>query len=259
MSARVFPQETGERSEDVMSNLLLASVNSATFSRTSALNHSSARHERRRSLELVNNDPVWDLKNLKEDELPERLSKSEGFQGGELLENEDSDVLSGLNTKEKYVALNASPTKNKKFIKTLDSKRLHEDRIRRNSEDRDLKNDVTSSAATEMKSEPIVITTQISTNSRDKVVKKKEPEEEEDATVMKEMHGEKEVEVVVKETEKEEEVVKEEEKQEKPSTSEETTCKELTDDKKPDPVAEPTRSNDDESSIQQGSTGDVEI
>ncbi len=35
MSARIHPKE--ERSEDVMSNLLLASVNSATFSRTSSL------------------------------------------------------------------------------------------------------------------------------------------------------------------------------------------------------------------------------
>ena len=127
MSARVHPKE--ERSEDVMSNLLLASVNSATFSRTSSLEHSSARYERRKSLEKINNDPVWDLKDdggLLSDEEEDFVSAE---VGGELLDNEDSDIA-GLNKEQQYIALNASPTKNKKFIKTLDSKRLHQDRIR---------------------------------------------------------------------------------------------------------------------------------
>ena len=262
MSARIHPKE---RSEDVMSKLLLASVNSATFSRTSNLNHSSARYERRKSLEKINNDPIWDLNDdgiLLSDE-------EEGFGsaktvGGELLDNEDSDIA-GLNKEQQYIALNASPTKNKKFIKTLDSKRLHQDRIRRNSNEKQNLPDAMpkKSTAVEVISEPESSTassTSIKTKNDEIVVKEQEEDksalvkEGEDRGAVKEEektpppplsqekgNGEKEEDkaVVV--------VVKEEETQEKKEQEDAVL------------VLAPSSSTNEDDTIHRGSTGDLEI
>ena len=48
-----------EVDEGLVVNLLLASVNSECFALTSQLGHSSSRSVRRRSLDLVNRDPIW--------------------------------------------------------------------------------------------------------------------------------------------------------------------------------------------------------
>ena len=61
-------------------------------------------------MEKINNDPVWDLKDdggLLSDEEEDFVSAE---VGGELLDNEDSDIA-GLNKEQQYIALNASPTK----------------------------------------------------------------------------------------------------------------------------------------------------
>ena len=260
--ARVHPtQPQEERREDVMSALLLASVNSATFSRTSNLNHSSTRMERRKSLELINNDPVWDLNDQDNEEVPKRLSHHSGFEGGELLDNEDSDIISGMNTKEQYKALNASPTKNKKFIKTLDSRRLHQDRIRRNSGEvekakeekekpkeaeevektkeekekpREEEEATQTIEATEMKSDPVTIMKKTSSNFEKNMEKNGDVEErkmETEASIVKS-------EVAVTQT------IKSNEKTDTPSEDKGTS-------NKLDP--------EEENIIQRGSTGDLEI
>ena len=275
-----------ERSEDVMSKLLLASVNSATFSRTSNLNHSSARYERRKSLEKINNDPVWDLNDdgiLLNDE-------EEGFGsaktvGGELLDNEDSDIA-GLNKEQQYIALNASPTKNKKFIKTLDSKRLHQDRIRRNSNEKQNLPDAMpkKSTAVEVISEPESSTASSMPKKSTAVEVISEPES---STASSTSIKTKNDEIVVKEQEEDKSAlvkegedrgaVKEEEKTPPPPLSQEkgngekeedkavvvVVKEEETQEKKEQEdavvVLAPSSSTNEDDTIHRGSTGDLEI
>ena len=263
MSARIHPHVKEERSEDVMSNLLLASVNSATFSRTSSLNHSSARYERRKSLEQINRDPVWDLKDQGNfNDVKDLLSEEDEFScnNGELLDNEDSD-LAGLNKEQQYIALNASPLKNKKFIKTLDSKRLHQDRIRRNSnEESAMEEKKVATEATEMKSEPLssATSTPIETE-KNKMEDVKEGGKDECAVIEGEKSNGEDVEeekIVVKEKETQEGGQDEKEK----DVAVVETLEKQDNEKKEDTVIVMTSSSNDENDIiNRGSTGHLEI
>jgi len=138
--AKVHPDGTGsahaENIGDVIANLMLASVNSSSFSKTSVLGHSSNKMTRRRSLDLINSDPIWSSGSTESERTNEEENDGQSSQDLTVKTTMHAEACGSPTTvlantspnTARRIAKNASPTKNDRFIKTLDSISLSRNR-----------------------------------------------------------------------------------------------------------------------------------
>jgi len=136
--AKVHPDGSAhaENTGDVIANLMLASVNSSTFSKTSVLGHSSSKITRRRSLDVINSDPIWSSGSTESECSKEEENNGRSSQDLTVETTMHTEACGSLTTvlanaspnTARRIAKNASPTKNDRFIKTLDSISLSRNR-----------------------------------------------------------------------------------------------------------------------------------